>query len=792
MRFTSDTSIRAAGFYASYTSEVIRDADRNTLGAVVDLGPETLPCPGSSNITGEDLAVTMAAAAFSAECDLREQILLEWESWGNISHSLMQIYENDFDRVNPVKVDDFSGDSHRRLISKGHRIRLSLLLKNKDTDIADDISHCSPAVRTAPDIGIIAMDNHISDTDQHCKVVVKTSTSRRLLTSLDLVSNPSASAQREPHGSRTRVALFNPEGRLLSLSSHTSLPLPAVSSQDELLIVFWSNVANSQWIPEVQYSPTGCQDYSHELIRNGTTVLEDTCGMFKHHPVRGSTNFEYRVRVSVKEGTYLKIVLPPPARFEDIRFMCKQMKSGCEEDLKVYDLHGNSPVLIYSLCRQQNDAWRTVWSSSSTVEVVYSTFCAWSRSGFVLFFEASECPRIQTASCKKRVSLAVPCGSFLPPSHGQASVCEWQIPLPPEKEIVLSFRNLKTNKKRDGRIFFKELQDDGSFRTVCELPDRYVLYSVTSTSTSVLVKYVEYGDDRDGAASFTAFYSMRERLLHEHQSSESEELCEKNFRYYRSNCFRVITDNATVSWETAQHRCTEFGSDLASISNPHEMEYVERLLREEKTVKSDGAITAFIGLMTTGQDVRYAWVDGSQVLFTYWRGRTPLPAGQNTESCALMLTSRTETKWFTVPCNYPEATRTYICKAKARGCTRGWTMAGKSCLRAYPLPDRSTNPARDSVRLCRREDATVATVNSSADVLHVQDYLRHMWPVYPRERVYMNIKYDDTNTCDVLERRHDTDGEGWIVPKTECQFRRPNLVLCSMDVDGEQFYAKQL
>ncbi|XP_066303290.1 uncharacterized protein [Branchiostoma lanceolatum] len=218
------------------------------------------------------------------------------------------------------------------------------------------------------------------------------------------------------------------------------------------------------------------------------------------------------------------------------------------------------------------------------------------------------------------------------------------------------------------------------------------------------------------------------------------------------------------------------------------MEYVEQLLRAVKDVNSDGSITAFIGLMTTGQDARYAWVDGSEVRFTYWRGRAPLPAGQNTESCALMLAGKTadspETNWYTVPCNYPEATRSYICKAKARGCNRGWTMVGKSCLRTYTLPARSTNPARDSIRLCHREDSTVAAVNSSADVLLVQDYLEHMWPVHPYARVYMDIKYDETSTCGVLERRYDMNGDRWIVPKTECQFRRPNLVLCSMDVDA--------
>ncbi|XP_035670113.1 cubilin-like [Branchiostoma floridae] len=263
MRFTSDTSLTMAGFYASYTSEVIRYADRQTFGAVVDRGPGTFPCPGSTNITGEELS----AAAYTVGCELRERIVLVWEPWGNISQSLMQIYESDFDTSNPVVMEDFSRDINRKFVSKGHRLLLSLHLRQKHAglfihcrieDIADKISTCPTAVRQTPDIGIIAMDNQISDTDLHCKVVVKTSTSLRLLTSLDLVSNPSASAQREPHGSRTRVDLYNPETRLLSLSSHmTSLPFPTVTSQDELLIVFWSNVVNSQWIPEVQYSPTG-------------------------------------------------------------------------------------------------------------------------------------------------------------------------------------------------------------------------------------------------------------------------------------------------------------------------------------------------------------------------------------------------------------------------------------------------------------------------------------------------------------------------------------------------------
>ena len=79
----------------------------------------------------------------------------------------------------------------------------------------------------------------------------------------------------------------------------------------------------------------GCQDFSNELIKNGTTLIEGTCGMFKHLPAHDSTSFEYRIRLSVKEGVYIKVVLLPPSMFEDIIFMCKNMKHCCKEDLKV-------------------------------------------------------------------------------------------------------------------------------------------------------------------------------------------------------------------------------------------------------------------------------------------------------------------------------------------------------------------------------------------------------------------------------------------------------------------------
>ncbi|XP_066303855.1 uncharacterized protein [Branchiostoma lanceolatum] len=805
LKFTSDASIAAAGFYASYISE---EAGHEARQAIVDMGQKTFPCPGSMNITGNEM--TSTPEQFTLQSELRERMWVLWDPWGAVDESYLQIYEGDNIDTTPALVDSFQNEVSGSFSPKGHQFLLSLHLRNRDggvfvqcfiEDIADELPLCFPGSKNT-DIGSLVFGRNVlqgrDDARLHCKVAIKAASDQQLLASMDYFKSPTVSPRKEINGINARVALYDGKrGRRLGsslLGPEMSLPLPTLTSGNELLIILWTDSANlqgEQWTPEVHYSPTACQDLSHHLTKNGTTTTQEPCGIFKHLPDHDYANYDYRIRIERTENKYIELLLPPLSRYDGIRFMCKGMKDGCDEDLQIYDLQGNSPVLIYSYCRETVEDWKTIRSSSHAIEVVYRSYCTWSRSGFYFLFRTTECTQIPTSSCKQQQELQAPCGYFQPPPRSdlgrQPLVCEWRISPPPGNKVVLTFQNLSLTADQKGEdfILIQEREDDGTFRTVLDIRQSYPLFSVESKSSEVLVKFVKdrVGTNRD--AAFTAFYTTTKAVTPNTGPVEMEELCESGFQYYRSNCYRVVINKETLSWETAQQRCTEAGSDLASISSPEEMEHVKELLKRETAAgDGDSTITAFIGLMTTGHDAKYAWVDGSKVLFTYWRGRTPLPAGQNSESCALMLTSNTETKWFTVPCNYPEATRTYICKAKARGCNRDWTMVGFACLRPYELSSRTSNPARLAHRLCTEADSSVATVNSSIDFLRVQGYLQNMWPVYPRQRVYMNIRYDGSDTCGVVERRYDTKGDTWIVPRTDCAFQRPNLVLCSMRVDA--------
>ncbi|XP_035671362.1 uncharacterized protein LOC118412548 [Branchiostoma floridae] len=804
LKFTSDASMAAAGFYASYVSE---EAGHEAHQAIVDMGQKTFPCPGSLNITGDEMALIPLQLTLQSE--LRERMWITWDPWGVVDKSYLRIYEGNNINTTPVVDDNFRQKVTRSFSPKGHQFLLSLHLWNRDggvfmqcfiEDVVDELPLCFPDPKNT-NVGSVVFGKNMhprqDDAHVHCKIAVKAPSDQQLLASMDLVNtSPTISTRQQINGNNARVDLYDGTMRLGSMwpAPYVTLPLPTLTSGNELLIILWKDSANlqsAQWTPKIQYSPTGCRDLSHHLTKNGTTTIQAPCGIFKHLPDHDFTNYDYRIRIEMKENMFIEILMPPLSRYEGIRFMCKGMKDGCDEDLQIYDLQGNSPVLIYSYCREAEEDWKTITSSSHAIEMVYRSFCTWSRSGFYFHFRTTECTQIPTTSCKQQQDLQAPCGFFQPPPRSdvdrQPLVCDWHISPPPGNKAVLTFQNLSLTADQKGEdfILIQELEDDGTFRTVLDIRQSYPLFSVELKSSQVMVKFVK---DRIGTKkdpTFTAFYTTTKAVTPNTEPIEMEELCESGFQYYRSNCYRVVVNEETLSWETAQQRCTEAGSDLASISSPEEMEHVKELLeRETGAVDRDSTISAFIGLMTTGHDAKYAWVDGSKVLFTYWRGTTPLPAGQNTESCALMLTGQTETKWFTVPCNYPEATRTYICKAKARGCNKDWTMVGFACLRPYELSSRPSNPSRQADRLCSEAGSSVATVNSSIDFLRVQGYLQNMWPVYPRPRVYMNIKYDGSDTCGVVERRYDTEGDSWIVPRTDCAFRRPNLVLCSMRVDA--------
>ncbi|XP_078660096.1 cubilin-like [Branchiostoma floridae x Branchiostoma belcheri] len=574
LKFTSDESIAAAGFYASYISE---DVGHEAHQAVVDMGRKTFPCPGSLNMTGNEMT-SSTPEQFLLQSELRERMWILWDPWGAVDGNYLRIYEGDNTNTAPALVDNFRHEAVRSFSPKGHQIILSLLLRNRDggafvqcfiEDITDELPFCFPDQKNT-NIGYVVFDKNVfqepDDIDLHCKVPVKTAINQQLLASVDLVNNPTISARQEKNNHNTRVALYDKRKRLgflTSMGPEMALSLPTLTSGNELLIILWADSATlhrAQWIPEVQYSPTACQDLSRQLRKNGTTTTQAPCGMFRHLPNHDFTNYDYRVRIETTDNMYVEVLLPPLSRYDGIRFMCKGMKSGCDEDLQIYDLQGNSPVLIYSYCRETDDDWKTIRSSSHAVEVVYRSFCTWSRSGFYFSFRTTECTWMPAESCNQRQDLQAPCGFFQPPSHTdlerQSLVCDWKISPPPGNKVVITFQNLSLTADQKGEdfILIQELGDDGTFQTVMDIRQSYPLFSVESTSSEVLVKFVK---DRIGTkkdAVFTAFYTTTKVLTPSTGPFEMEDLCESGFQYYRSNCYRVVINREKLSWETAQQR----------------------------------------------------------------------------------------------------------------------------------------------------------------------------------------------------------------------------------------------
>eukprot|EP00058_Branchiostoma_floridae_P004983 XP_002590471.1 hypothetical protein BRAFLDRAFT_86312 [Branchiostoma floridae] len=421
-----------------------------------------------------------------------------------------------------------------------------------------------------------------------------------------------------------------------------------------------------------------CQDFSHLLIENSTISVTEKCGSFRQAPQQASTNLDYHIMIESKSGSNLKLDFSPISAMQDVQFVCKGMKDLCEEDLQVYDQSGDSPLLIYSYCRDARTEWRTVLSSSSSVEVVYRSRCAWSKSGFFFSFRETECVRSQTTTCGPRVNLDASCGTIFSPTNSSATTCEWLVTSPLGQSILMFFQpiRLRSDGDVDDYVTILEGAKNGGFQTTNELTENYDIFPYLSTTNQVLIKLSKGQNGTE--TRFVAHYWMEEEatfVKHMEDVYLSEELCEPGFTHYRGNCYQVLASQVPLWWESAQQRCSDMGATLASITSPYEMKFIERLARESLIAGGSTPITAFIGLRSKGTSGTYAWVDGSDVTFTRWQGRPPEPTGQGkaARTCTLMTTGRQEgdmdTRWYPVPCDYPRAGRNFICKAGARAKT---------------------------------------------------------------------------------------------------------------------------
>ncbi|XP_019637215.1 PREDICTED: uncharacterized protein LOC109479668 [Branchiostoma belcheri] len=722
---------------------------------LIALGPPLLPTPGFINFTRDDFSEeeddSFVTRQYLIQSRIRERVVLEWTIIGGkrrFRKSCLEIFSGDA----KAEVADLSVRCNESRSSsgvfraKGHRVylqvtfntaldRLKIYLRHYGEDTLDKLPPCISSPGGGSDVGKVNFDDAIirqnlpgRGDDIYCQASLSSAAGRHLSTSFAYVNNPQAAMlDSNITTGRMQLSVYDGKSEIVNTGDsflHPTLPLPIVSRGAEIVLVYWSDNANGRGqLPTIQaqFSPTDCPDFSHLLVENTTISVTEKCGSFRQAPQQAPTNLDYHILIESKSGNNLKLDFPPLSVKQDVQFVCKGMKDMCEEDLQVYDHSGDIPMLIYSYCRDRNPEWRTVLSSSSSVEVVYKSRCAWSDGDV------------------------------------------------------------------DDYVTIKEGAKNGGFQTTNELTENYDIFPYLSTTNQVLIKLSK--GQNGTQTSFVAHYWMEEEAKFVKDMEDvylSEELCEPGFTHYRGNCYQVVASLVPLWWESAQQRCSDVSANLASITSPYEMKFIERLARESLAVGGSAPIMAFIGLRSKGTSGRYAWVDGSDVTFTRWQWRPAEAAGQGktARSCTLMTIGRKEgdleTGWYPVPCDYPRAGRDFICKAGARGCGEGWTLVGSTCLKLFRLKGQEIHYDR----ICTDIGSTVALVNHTSKLPLIQEYLDQSWPRFPEPKVFMQIKEEGTATCNVLEKEEGT-GQRWEVATTECYRRLPTHVLCSMQKDAK-------
>ncbi|XP_043188924.1 uncharacterized protein LOC122363561 [Amphibalanus amphitrite] len=126
-----------------------------------------------------------------------------------------------------------------------------------------------------------------------------------------------------------------------------------------------------------------------------------------------------------------------------------------------------------------------------------------------------------------------------------------------------------------------------------------------------------------------------------------------------SSCYRFQMDTGLSSYAAARRQCrsSERGlGRLVSINSAAEQEAVRWLLARA-LVTGIASRPVYLGLSDARREGRFEWQDGSPLLFSAWRGGTPVTAGNTADrDCAAM--DPTDGTWAATDC---AASRAAVC-----------------------------------------------------------------------------------------------------------------------------------
>ncbi|XP_072045176.1 uncharacterized protein [Amphiura filiformis] len=326
-------------------------------------------------------------------------------------------------------------------------------------------------------------------------------------------------------------------------------------------------------------------------------------------------------------------------------------------------------------------------SETSRLIVVYSTGLDAPSLGFKADYEIQATPGcgfgLTTASeIECHLNSAVFASLYYPKSFVHQGGTSWTIITDPGTYIELLFLEFDVPSQANcfpGRvnIYDSSVRSTESIAEYCNVqpPDGYVL----SSRNELLVEYISPNTDDD----FEGFYAEYHARVFspsnapEHQEDDAEQHCDEDWILVDGYCYMFSNMSTPLHWNAAQRYCTGIGSNLVSIRNYPEVNFIQTMLVTDWFTEDP---RTYIGLTDRVKEGHFAWIDQSPMSYTDWfisrqflteSDESVLrsqPDGDNLEDCTMIIldTYHSTANWHDVSCASKEA-KQFICKKRSKG-----------------------------------------------------------------------------------------------------------------------------
>lgn len=339
----------------------------------------------------------------------------------------------------------------------------------------------------------------------------------------------------------------------------------------------------------------------------------------------------------------------PPGKIIDLVFLFFDVETSslCDFDyVSVYDGQTDSSRLIGKFCGTAIPA--PIHSSSNYLFIKFHSDVGRNYNGFSARWDSVIIP-----ACNRR--LTEPNGTLASPGYPKnypSNVdCTWVIVAPERHHIELVFKPFDIHKVGRGcRYDYVEVRDGGS-RDSPSL-GRHCGTSVDETFNTISNR-ARIRLHSDGSHERRGFVLTWRSL-----PQAVRTVCPRGWVSHvmdgTNTVYCYLVRRNTHTWYMARKDCLNSDSDLLSIKNDKEQEFVTKHLLAESFM--------WIGYNDLEREGAWAWSDRTQINYQNWASGDPNNGGsyrRNDEDCAVL---KSDGKWNDYPCT----TRfRYICKARA-------------------------------------------------------------------------------------------------------------------------------